>query len=166
MDSRVDVWRTDCVCAERRRCMCGGEQTMYVWWRTNGVEQRTTTRKEKRLFSNRRILPSDGDVLIHHVQELLLLLRAAQRHHERLLPLRAGPRLNAHTERVLRIADHRRVLRLTSHLVSHAHRRVVQQNLLALPLVPLLVRVHRDLLVVDHEVRIQPRPEETALTER
>ena len=158
------VWRTDCV--------CGGE-TVCMWWRTNGVcvvensvKQRTTTRKEKRLFSNRRILPSDGDVLIHHVQELLLLLRAAQRHHERLLPLRAGPRLNAHTERVLRIADHRRVLRLTSHLVSHAHRRVVQQNLLALPLVPLLVRVHRDLLVVDHEVRIQPRPEETALTER
>lgn len=117
-------------------------------------------------FLERRVLFRDRYILVHHAQERSLLLLAVQRHHERLLSLRTRSRLDAYAMRVLRVAPHRRVLPLTFHNHAYPCRRVIQQDVLALALVPLLVRVHGDSLFVDHEERVQPGSEETALSER
>ena len=118
------------------------------------------------LFLERRVLLRNRYILVHHAQERPLLLLAVQRHHERLLSLRTRSRLDAHAMWVLRVAPHRRVLPLTFHHHAYPRRRVIQQDVLALALVPLLVRVHGDSLLVDHEERVQPGSEEATLSER
>ena len=43
---------------------------------------------------------------------------------------------------------------------------VVEENLLSLPVIALLVRIHDDHLTIDHKERVQPGAEKTSLTER